>query len=270
MRYQDAAIRSNAIKFAAMFGFLSRELFFEFLCPRMRTQKYQNWNSLIRSGLFRKSKSDDTVLFLSPRGFSLAGKRAVTSRFHLYFAHDALVAKTWFKFLSRGIVLRTWTESQLKESPWDALSILGGKNLEKIPDLVMDLNGEDRPVRIAIEVEATQKSKVRYDQMALSYTRMQSVDLVMFVCDNKAIEHQVVKAFSGAIFRKTGKLPVTVLVDDFVANDFQAQARIENHVFSIEDFLSRALGTSFKDAISKPDESRTVVRLRNSELGTAA
>lgn len=270
MRAPDEAILQGALEFAGMFGFLTRDIFFEHLCPRSRSRKYANWNALVREGLFQNSKTSKNVLYLSPKGLNHAGGRSVRKRVHYFIGHDSLVAQIWFSLREFGGVRRSWTEAQLRDSPSDALNILGGKNIEKLPDLVVDLATPHRTVRIAIEVEATRKSRERYDQIALAYTRLSAIDLIFFFCEDAALEYQVTKAFRGSVFREVGKIPVTVLLDDFLKNRLRSVATVDNRKFGLDTFIARVIESARNQDQTGRDGTETGVSLRPIGNGTAA
>lgn len=252
----------RAAAFAGRFGFLSREIFFKHISNHSRSATYRYWNTLITSGFFYPSRSNPDVLHLTKQGFGIAGCRAMKWRPHIYLTHDSHVANVWFGFNDAGLIERSWTEGQLKESPWDTIDILGGENIDKIPDLVVDLRGSERVVRIAVEIESTRKSKAKYDQIALAYARMPKVDLIMFFCEDSTLEYQIVAAFSSKYFLDLQKQPITILLDDFSKNQFSSKATIAKKARSFDELICRALKLSSFPKRIKWEGTGTVVPVK--------
>ena len=139
MSTKDPRITKAAIEFASKFGFLTQEIFFEFLCPRSRARKYDNWNSLLENGYFVASQRNPKVLYFTKKGFASAGALSVKRRYYYYVEHDSVAAKVLLQLESTGQVIRSWTEAELRASPWEAISVLGASDTVKLPDLVVDL-----------------------------------------------------------------------------------------------------------------------------------
>lgn len=242
MRLRNVSIINSAVSFTAQFGFLSRDIFFRYLCPLSVAGQYSFWKYLIDSSLFYESRGNNKVLHLTSKGFRTAGPNSIKGRSHFYIHHDSRVAEMLFILAETNLVECFWTEGALKQTPWDAIGILGGDNLEKLPDLVVDLKGREKTYRLAVEVEASLKTKVRYDQMAMAYLRIPQVDLILFVCENAAIELQVTRAFESDEFSKAKKVLVTTLAAELSNSGMACGVRVKKHKFKLEDVLKHVLG----------------------------
>lgn len=241
MKYGDFNVMKDAATFAGRFGFLSREIFFEHLCPKSRARKYTNWDALVQNGIFYRSRGNASVLHLTKKGIAFAGSRSIRWRPHVYISHDTHVANVLYALSKTQLMTHGWTEAELKEAPGDALRLLGGKNIEKVPDLLVDLKADDRAIRIAIEIEASRKSRAKYDQIALAYAGATKVDLIMFFCEDHNVELQIIGAFDSAFLRKLQKQPITIMIDDFTKHRLGAAASLAGREFTIENLLLRAL-----------------------------
>jgi len=259
MKYGDLKVMKDAAEFAGRFGFLSREIFFEHLCSKSRARKYKNWDALVMNGIFYRSRGNPGVLHLTRMGIALAGSRSIRWRPHVYIPHDTHAANVWYAFRQAQLLTRGWTEGELKAQPWDALRHLGGENIEKVPDLLVDLEAQGHAVRIAVEIEASRKSRMKYDQIALAYARITRVDLIMFLCEDRNVELQILGAFDSEFLRKRQKQPVTVLIDDFTKHRLNATASLAGRDFSLETLICRALRIEALPAKSGRDESETGV-----------
>lgn len=236
----------SAVLFARKFGFLTQDIFFEFLCPRSRSKKYENWNSLVENGYFVASKRNPKTLYFTKKGFTAAGASCVKRRYFYYIEHDSVAAKILMHLQVTGRVLASWTEAELRAKPSEALSVVGANDAVKLPDLIVDLQGTDGFVRVAFEIEASRKSRERYDQISFAYLLMKRVNLVVFICENEALERQVQKSFSGSLFVQSQKTPATALVHDLERRWLDANVLFLGRNLSLRELLSRSIKAPLK------------------------
>lgn len=238
MNDKRSTITSEAIDFAGRFGFLTYDLFSDLLGTVSRFQRFRRWQMLIESGCFKPSEKSSKVLYLTQKGFRLAGQNAVKRKYFYHIDHDSYVAKLVLNLEDHFEVIRYWTEAELRMSAWEAIGTLGVDDLTKIPDLIVDFRTESGAVRIAFEVEASRKSADRYDQIALAYLEMRRVDLVLYGCGNEHIEEQILRAFNGSAFEAAGKCPATFSLCDFSDRALNASTLFWNRVMSLAELVS--------------------------------
>lgn len=241
MRTKDQRILTAAVRFAAKFGFLRKDIFFEYLCPLRESQQYVYWRVLQTGGIFTTAKRDSDVLHLTPKGYLSIGASSVGRRHPYLLYHDGLVAKVFLELERTGLVQSFWTEAELLRDPGEAMSILGLASADKFPDLVVNLRGRDSHWRVAIEMETSRKSRVRYDEIALAYLRMKAIDLILVVCEDAALEAEVRRAFSGKVFQERGRTPITTTVEEFESARLRAFVRDGGRHCSLADFLCRTM-----------------------------
>lgn len=241
MSFMALKTSRDAVEFAANFGFLSRRIFFDELCRKCLASKYNNWNRLIERGWFRESAGSKDVLHLTKQGFAMAGPNPVRLRSSLYVNHDSIVGKFWLMLERVDLDLKRWTEGKLKQVPWDALGVVGGDNLEKIPDLVFEYGVGESTLRAAVEVETSRKAKLRYDQMAIVYSRLTRIKLIIFVCESKEIEEQITRAFDIEHYRKGKQVVATILHSELESAAFAVEARVGRQSIRLDQLLAKAL-----------------------------
>lgn len=241
MRMKDQRILLAAARFAAKFGFLRKDIFFEYLCPLRESQQYVYWKALQGDGKFTTAKRNSDVLHLTPKGYLSIGASSIGRRHPYLLYHDGLVAKLLLELERTGLVHSFWTEAELIREPAEAMSILGLANADKFPDLVVDLRGRNGNWRLAVEMETSRKSRVRYDEIALAYLGMKSIDLILIVCEDAALEMEIRRAFSGKIFKERGRSPITTTVEEFEAARLRAFVREGGRLSSLTDFLCRTM-----------------------------
>lgn len=270
MKRKDVNPLRKAQAFAARFGFITRELFFDYLCHKGRSQQYAQWKALVDDGWFMRSSRDERVLYLSRKSRKLLGAGCVPSRALMYVDHDSLMGAFLFSMDRTGLILRSWTEAELTRSPGDAQRLLGAERFAKFPDLILDLRTDRGFLRVAVEIEKTRKSRNRYTQIALSYRFMPRIDLVIFGCDSDAIAKEVQGAFAGEAFRKAKKFPATFLLNDFTEDEFATRLQFQEREFQFGEFLRAATRLSDLELPARSDEQPEEVRSAKNQISESA
>lgn len=196
-RIYEEQLKESCIQFAGRWGFLTRNLFFKYFCNKQKTQQLKYWSRLVKTGNFLKSIYDENVLILSSKGKSQCSVQARTPRFFQYIKHDEIVADVTLAFSTRGLVDRFWLEDELFRNHLLAFQVLGGNKIMRVPDMIFELRPAYQKLRFAIEIEKTQKAKIRYDKMAMAYCDLQNVDLVIFGCIDLPTEKSIEDSFKG-------------------------------------------------------------------------
>ncbi len=238
---REMILTQQAANFTARFGFITRELFFEYFCQINKTQQYFYWRQLLKNGAFVASQSDNNIYYLTQQGRLLADVEAVTARKSYFISHDEFVAKIYLNALATGLVVQAWTEAELKASASTTYSVLGVDRIEKIPDLVIDFKGQSKVLRCAFEVENTRKIAERYDRMAFNYYSMKKIHLILFGCSNEGIVNSVKRSFSGALFQKNQKVPITFLNENFKNDGYETIASLNSKKMRLREMLIAAL-----------------------------
>lgn len=265
MKTINPEIKRQTILFASRFGFITRDIFFDYFCDLTRSQKYLIWKMLIDERWLLPHQSAHLTAHLSPKARRQYAPRAVPARSQYFIEHDAMAAHLALELMRLNIVGRYWTERELTLFPWETHSVLGCDNLDKVPDLVIDLKAPYGKLRIAIEIERTTKSKHRYDLAALTYLDMKNVDMVIYGCRFEETTKLVRNAFQGEVFKKTFKQPAIYLTDDFSHNGMATSIRYQGQRYKLIDFLSLALRVNLNSKADDPsDGHRTTVRWNES------
>jgi hypothetical protein len=269
MRAMNEQTAKQAQEFAARWGFLTRDLFFDFFCQKSRAQQFRYWNDLLSKGLFVKSKVNPDVFFLSYKSRSDYRGMARPSRFHLYVDHDAIVARVLLTLGSYGVVSRYWLEDELMKNPMDAYSVLGASKIHRIPDMVFDLKTRLGTIRCALEIEKTVKPQSRYQKMALAYLDYRGVNLILFGCTNRATESAVQRSFSGKALAEKNVVPGLFLYPEFEQMKLASPVRFNEKEFSFQNMLQSLTKRPLENLDSKRDVSETAVSFRNSKTREA-
>ncbi len=253
-------VKKSTIDFAARFGFVTQSLFFEYLCPRQKTQQYWYWRELERDNIIRSSNSLDHVFYLTNTGRKQTLRPVTPARSVFFVEHDSSTAALYFELERSGLLLQSWTDYELSCNPLDSCGVLGSDRLEKIPDLVVDMKSKDGRLRIAFEMERSRKSNERYGHAALQYLRFKNVNLLLYCCSTEATMKAVERAFNAEVFRKAEKTPVLFLSSDFEKSKMQAEARFMGYRLSLKKLILAALKQSETNWQKTPENARNEFR----------
>lgn len=243
MNKGSSELLQNAINFAARFGFLTKEIFFEHLCLYQTTQQYYHWNRMVTGGYFFKSQKQHGLIYLSAKGKKLATVSVAPNKSLYILNHDILVANIFLQLERTGRLLNAWTEFELSKDQYQTCILLGVNRIDKLPDLLVDLQGANITIRIAIEIENTLKARDRYLRISQGYLSMKNVNLLIYGCSSLVIQATVARTFSGAEFVRSQKAPITFLNSEFSKDDFSAEGSLLNRRMPLKKMLSAALET---------------------------
>lgn len=236
-----SAIRQRTTAFAGRWGFVTRDLFFEFLCPLQRSRKFSFWSDLQTEGLISKSQTVPNVFYLTRRGRRTVVDTTAPGRAIYFVEHDMVLAQLFLSLNMSGLVERYWLERELKTDHMMAHEVLGSSILTKFPDLVIDMTGINGPVRVAFEIERIQKSKHRIQQMAHNYLAARKVGLLVFGCATMSNVEAIERAFRGEVYSKAAKVPATFLMKDFAEKRMATEARYMGYKLTLKRMLLAAL-----------------------------
>ena len=241
MREADSRITIRALEFAARFGFINQQIFFKYLCPYKRTKQYELWSELFADGLLIRARGASETAYLSPRGRRRVEAKSVDARPSYLVPHDSLVAEFLLTLESSGLVEQSWTENELKVDSREAYKVLGGAQLLKYPDLVVQMRSKAGSAKIAVEIERSQKTHVRYSQIALNYVHAREIGLLVFGCETPALRKAVLSAFSKDIVVRSNKTPATFLLEDFASMGIEMEAALLSYKMTFRKMILAAL-----------------------------
>lgn len=265
MKPWDQAIIREALEFAGRWGFITRDLFFDYMCPRSRARQFFYWAHLVDQGLFVRSKADSLVLILSKKGRIRLGKQARPARQSVYVAHDAIAARVFLAFQKRRLIGNFWLEDELMRNPLEAFNVLGAESVHRVPDLVFDVKIKDGIVRCALEIERTTKTQSRYAKLALAYLGYSKIGVVLFGCGSHATEFAINRAFSGRVFAECKRVPGLFQYDEFDPETLSTVIRFQDRGFSIMDLLLIMTKSEVPSLNLLRDRNETGVSLKKSK-----
>lgn len=239
MRNPNMKVINDSLEFASRWGFLTKDLFFEFFCPMSQAQQYRYWARLTENGYFISSKNQEHTLILSHKSRKLLGDQVRPSRSHFYIEHDSIVARFYLSLSQKGLLENSWLEDELMRNPIEAYTVLGCQQLQRVPDLIFDLKRRNTTaVRCSLEIERVTKSRSRYSKMALAYLDMSKVGVSLFGCVSESTEKAIRFAFSSNEFVERNRIPGTFLYEAYDPFEFNSQLRFASTEMKFENFLA--------------------------------
>ncbi|MBL7545136.1 MAG: hypothetical protein JNL11_15065 [Bdellovibrionaceae bacterium] len=269
MKNWNESIIHASQDFAARWGFLTKDLFFEFFCQMSQAQQYRYWNYLVEKNLFLVSKANTQVLILSKKSRTQLGENARPARSPFYITHDSLVARFILPLIQRNLIERYWLEDELIRNPIDTYTVLGASRIHRIPDLVFDLRSVDgSSIRCALEIETVTKAQSRYAKIALAYADYSKVSLILFGCGYEATQRAVLNAFY-----KNGQSAQVIGVykyQEFDATHLNSKIRFAGNELSMRELLEALTKKPILDSESLRERNEKPFSLITAENSEAA
>jgi hypothetical protein len=226
----------NAQRFAARWGFLTRDLFYDFLCPMSPIQRYRYWRHLKAKGYFVESDATNKVLLLSRKSREVF-KNARPSKLPHYIEHDSATARLFLLFENSGLIARYWLHDELKDNPIEGYTILGARSLDCVPDLVVDLKSKEGNLRMAIESEVGRGSHHKQRKLAGSYKGHSKVQVVIFISQFEMVEAAIKKIFTKEKYPGPGQALIFTQLQDLEVRSLEASIRVGPNQYSLRKLL---------------------------------
>ncbi|MBL7670343.1 MAG: hypothetical protein JNM39_07635 [Bdellovibrionaceae bacterium] len=271
MRTMNQNIVKKAQSFAARWGFLTQDLFYDFICKMSPTQNYRYWHHLIQSGLFVVSKASPHVLILSRKSRQeIFGKEARPSRLPMYIQHDAIAARFILLLSQTGLVENFWLEDDLLRNKILGYQLLGAERINRIPDVIFDLKTPTGVLRCGLEVERTTKTLARYAKMALAYQGHKKIGIVILACGSPYTEGAVAKAFKFNLSEDVRKAPGLFQYSSLQSNGLRTTIRFAQNEFSLAKFLEVVTKQTVELSEPKRNLNEKSISFRNQKNTEAA
>lgn len=235
----------EAINLASRTGFITKALFKEFILGnRPKSSVNRRWSDLINSGFFNRHSDDRMadVYLLNKRKKELQElltQQPVPPPYTGIIRHDEIALRGILLIEDRGF-LETWkVESEFKKTRQGAIQLESNSQNPKFPDAILNFKAPYKPIRVAIEIELTQKEKRRYERILNAYSFAQNLDLIVFVCANKQIENAIIgtasKFFYPSAGAELGIMSKTDWLTDPVLGDLRCQKTVSSLGTWIDD-----------------------------------
>lgn len=236
-------IPMEAIHLTARAGFITKSLFKEFvLGDRPKSSVNRSWNELIKSGYFIKHTDErmGDVYLLNKRKkelHELSYQQPVPPPYTGIIRHDEIALRGILLIEDRGF-LETWkVESEFKKTRQGAIQLESNSQSPKYPDAILNFKAPQRPLRVAIEIELTQKEKRRYERILNSYSFAENLDLILFVCANTQIEKVISASASKFFYPSSGAEIGFMSKTDWITDPILAEVRQQNTVCSLGTWI---------------------------------
>lgn len=222
------------------FGFISRDVFWEFFCPPGKTARYDYWSELCNSNIFSSYSWGSGVpehLSLSQLGKKLVGQDAISSTSMTYLSHDEIVMRFYLEMCRNSSLFNGWSEGELKADRSLAIKTLGSGIVSKLPDLVFDVSGGDEYIRCALEVERTRKSLGRYKTMRRAYSQTAKIDLLIVAVADTKIETVISNELMSSSSTSIGREIAFFDIDEFNGQRLESELRVVGKETTLKKFF---------------------------------
>lgn len=230
----------RALRIAGKIGFLSRPLWNEFCATGNERWSQKQIQLLVRRGLLTTHPNPAASGYWVP---SLLARRLLENSNYAsvrpapvaQIHHDECIAR-WLLGLGREKLATGWQgEMELKSAQAKEFQLSRDARNQKYPDAVFKIRAMGRERTFALEYERTRKSALRYKDILWLYSLKDSISVVLFVCENLAIE-EAIKARLKHL-RQTALWNRVALsqAKDWQKNPADAPIRLDGNVFTFRE-----------------------------------
>lgn len=233
----------EAINLAARTGFITKALFKEFILGnRPKSSINRRWSDLINSGFFNRHNDERMadVYLLNKRKKELQElltHQPAPPPYTGIIRHDEIALRGILLIEDRGFLDAWKVESEFKKTRQGAIQLESNSQNPKFPDAILNFKAPIRPIRVAIEIELTQKEKRRYERILNAYSFAQNLDLILFVCANNQIENVIVDAAAKFFYPSAGAEIGIMSKTDWLVDPVLGDIRCRNTANSLGTWI---------------------------------
>ena len=245
----------------AKFGYLRKEFFFSYLSANSRSTKFRNWKILLDSGFlspYSRSFIGEDVYKLSNLGKKLllsSGILPVSSAHPLHFEHDDHVIHLALALRQKELILDHFLSEQVlrRDGQFKAIEIFG-QSIEKMPDLLFQVNLSSVSFQVAIEIERTRKSQIRYDAWVQAYAKASHLNLIIVFYNDQSVLDAIQSAVQRYRYPQNVRPIAFCKIKDLQANRTNFPISMNGKVILFENYINnlRQLSEVQSDVLSYP------------------
>lgn len=186
----------EALKYIGKVGVLTRPTWNNYLCPGTDQWKREQLQNMVRRKLLTQHSCQNlkgawvlsswVAVMLRQRGLS-----AVTPVPPHLIEHDEVVGRSAFILKQKGACKGWMSERELKMRGMDQFQVEKNKVSSKYPDAIFQMIIDGKQGYLALEFERTGKSSARYRTLMKNYSKLETLDLILYVTENDEIEKRI-------------------------------------------------------------------------------
>ena len=189
----------EAIKFTGKAGFLSKEIWHQYFGVGAYRWQEKQLKFLEDRGYLKRPKNEFTerIFSLTDKSVTLLAsmKQPCVSPVPVkYLPHDSVVAKAMLSLQKKRLVSNFHFERELKTYGIKDFLLSNKDHDQKYPDAIFKMTAYGELRTAAIEYEREQKSSSRYKNILWQYTQLTNLSVVLYICENTAIQKAVERA----------------------------------------------------------------------------
>lgn len=234
----------QVLQVGVRFGYINKRIFVERVGVCSHVYKYRMWSELQKLKLISAYGGQDFIknyYYLNRKGkelMSAAGFVPVAKIHPIYFEHDNAVMMFALGNENAGHILSDYqTEGSMRLYDNYKLNQIFGGQLNKFPDLFLNLNITGQKVKIALEVERSAKRQNRYDNFVIGYSKAKGIDMVLVAHSHKFTRDALLVSMRRLGYPRAERPIAFCSYAEFIKNPTDFILEIEGHRISFSEYV---------------------------------
>lgn len=231
---------SSAIRFMSKTGGMSTKLWHKHFGRGTIVGQQKQLQRLVKSRIFKRHRDVQGGRYVFDRtgaqiamGLDLKPVSAIAPQ---HFLHDETLGDSILNLEKAGLAECWETEKELKQELAEAFRVNGEGSEAKYPDIIFELKGKKERINVALEYERSGKSLQRYKGILWQYSKLEAIDLVIFIHEELAIKRRIQEAArSIGSIRLNAKLGF-VAIDKWLHDPGGALIELKDRSVSLRDY----------------------------------
>ena len=231
-------LTTSGLKLLGKLGVMDKETWLKNFASGSRDWRLKQLRKLLSSYYLRSypSPSINDVVALGKQGVKLLESHHtpfVTLPYPGQVDHDVTLSQILLAIHKSISVSDFSVEKELKSFGYDYNFMFTRDNDQKFPDSIIEVNGDGRPLKLAIEYERNGKSLDRCEAIIKSYSCFDHIHFVLFIVENKMIMDRFLGLFRKKYYPDMEKKAGFVLVDKFLGDPLKYPIEMPSGVTSL-------------------------------------
>lgn len=229
------------VAFVAKTGFITKATWKDYFFPGGSVRwKNSLWISLADRGYFvrhtNRHLSEVYILNRMNREvIEFLQGRGVRAPFVSQIDHDEVLVRGILPAIRSGLIVNWTTEAELKSFEQGTFRIESQGQAIKYPDAILGIGKSERPKKIALEIEITQKHRRRYMQIMSAYSSMKGIDGIVFVVGTDAIRNVIASTLKEVYFPLEKMFVGFIELKDWQADPLKSSVQLRGSVIQFQD-----------------------------------
>ncbi len=235
---------SAEIRLAVRCGFLSKELWNEFFAKGKPRWRRHVWSRFVSIGQFKthySKRATDVIVpnFEHPLVKRISGGEVTHAPNTAQIDHDEIIVKSFLALEKQQIIIGAKFEAELKREDQRSIRHYNLSEKNKYPDLVIEVQNQPQPKKIAIELELSRKEPKRYRQMMNTYMTSKQFSSVIFITELETVKSSIQKAIRETFYPHWERPVGFVDLKEWIKDPSEASIYVKDKVTRLSVFKPR-------------------------------